>query len=366
MAQSGVVCFEEAIGAVRHAELLFSTSLLAVVGAGDTPALSPRRLCILSTATRAPIAEVLCAAPVVAVRLSRERLVLLLERRAIAHDLATLNIVDEVDTAPNAAGLCALASSASRERPYLAVPAQSAPGAVTVRSLGATVRGAAAARASCPLEGVPNVRELRGGGASRAQPSTVCEVAAHSSAIAALALTPDGTLLATASVKGTVIRVHSLPRATPLCSLRRGARPARVFCLAFSAASGGAPPLLAASCDSGTVHLFQLSPAAARGAAAAAAVAVVASLVPRSLQPALRGAAAPRAAVAVKLPSRGVRTEVAVRPLLAPDSDAQSANSARLLVASCDGILQEYHITVCALHQSCGGAPRRSVSSVAR
>ena len=47
---TGELAYEDALGAVRVAEMLWSTSLVAVVGAGDDPrALSPRTLRVLNT-----------------------------------------------------------------------------------------------------------------------------------------------------------------------------------------------------------------------------------------------------------------------------------------------------------------------------
>ncbi len=67
----------------------------------------------------------------------------------------------------------------------------------------------------------------------------------------------DGSLLASASVKGTVLRVHRLPQAAKAFTFRRGTYPAPIHSLAFSPASVQ-PPLLCAASGHGTVHLFRL------------------------------------------------------------------------------------------------------------
>ena len=53
--------------------MLFCTSLLAYVGAGEQPALTPRRLGVLNTSTGGGIQDLHFAASVLAVRLNRER-----------------------------------------------------------------------------------------------------------------------------------------------------------------------------------------------------------------------------------------------------------------------------------------------------
>jgi len=59
-------------------------------------------------------------------------------------------------------------------------------------------------------------------------------VNAHDSALAQLALNDDGTILATASEKGTVIRIFSAVNGSFLQEFKRGSAPARIFSLSFS------------------------------------------------------------------------------------------------------------------------------------
>eukprot|EP00814_Leptocylindrus_danicus_P006932 CAMPEP_0116015154 /NCGR_PEP_ID=MMETSP0321-20121206/6673_1 /TAXON_ID=163516 /ORGANISM="Leptocylindrus danicus var. danicus, Strain B650" /LENGTH=458 /DNA_ID=CAMNT_0003484881 /DNA_START=93 /DNA_END=1469 /DNA_ORIENTATION=+ len=62
-------------------------------------------------------------------------------------------------------------------------------------------------------------------------------------------------VLATASTKGTVIRVWSLPDCRALYSFRRGRNPCTIYSLAFNISTSR----LAVSSNSGTIHLFALS-----------------------------------------------------------------------------------------------------------
>ena len=78
-----------------------------------------------------------------------------------------------------------------------------------------------------------------------------------------MAFCGDGTRLATASERGTVVRVHALPAAgeSDRRTFRRGVSSAVVRQLAFGAAPGGGL-CLAASSEKGTVHVFELSASA--------------------------------------------------------------------------------------------------------
>jgi autophagy-related protein 18 len=77
---------------------------------------------------------------------------------------------------------------------------------------------------------------------------------AHNSPLSCIALNNDGTLLATASEKGTIIRVFSIPDAQKLYQFRRGSIPARIFSMSFNSKS----TLLSVSSATETVHIFRL------------------------------------------------------------------------------------------------------------
>jgi autophagy-related protein 18 len=81
-------------------------------------------------------------------------------------------------------------------------------------------------------------------------------IQAHKSPISFLSINSTGTLLATASDKGTVIRVWGIPGADKLYQFRRGTREARIYSMNFNLVS----TLLAVSSAHDTVHIFKLGP----------------------------------------------------------------------------------------------------------
>ena len=84
---------------------------------------------------------------------------------------------------------------------------------------------------------------------------------AHDSALRQLAFNSDGSLLATVCVKGTVIKVFSMPDGANLFEFRRSlAREAIIFSMCFSSSS----KYLCVSGNTPTIHIFRLQrPAAA-------------------------------------------------------------------------------------------------------
>ncbi|KYG40922.1 hypothetical protein M433DRAFT_76976 [Acidomyces richmondensis BFW] len=79
---------------------------------------------------------------------------------------------------------------------------------------------------------------------------------AHQSTLRCMALSDDGTLLATASEQGTLFRVYHTKTLDQAAEFRRGVDPARTYSLAFSPNNRW----LATTSDKGTLHVFDLRP----------------------------------------------------------------------------------------------------------
>ncbi|KAK2976669.1 hypothetical protein RJ640_029710 [Escallonia rubra] len=212
-----------AVGAFIIVEMLFSSSLLAIVGAGEQPSLSPRRLCLFDTTTGNALRELNFITSILAVRLNRKRLIVVLQEKTYIYDITSLTILDTIDTVSNLKGLCAF--SPSLDRCFLALPASTMKGSLSVY----------------------NAMELQ----------SHCEIDAHRSPLAAIVLSSNGMYVATASEQGTIIRVHLLSEATKSYSFRRGTYPSTIFSLSF-APSMELPDVLAATSSSGSVHVFSL------------------------------------------------------------------------------------------------------------
>jgi hypothetical protein len=80
---------------------------------------------------------------------------------------------------------------------------------------------------------------------------------AHESSLRSLALTADGSRLATASEKGTVIRVFDVAAASCIQEFRRGVERATITCLAWSWDFHW----LCCTSDKGTAHIFHVDEA---------------------------------------------------------------------------------------------------------
>ncbi|KAJ6556646.1 WD40 repeat-like protein [Mycena vulgaris] len=220
-------------------EMLFCTSLIALVGApSDTPAstTSPRKLQIVNTKRQSMICELLFPSSILSVKLNRKTLVIVLETEIYVYDISNMRLLHVIETVANPEAICALSPAA--DAPYLAYPAP----------LPSPTLAAAAPPAPSPT-GSGDVMLF----STRAL-APVNVLRAHRSPLAILALSGNGQLLATASVKGTVIRVFGVPSCDKLYQFRRGARETHIHSLAFN----GAGTLLAAGSERGTVHLWKV------------------------------------------------------------------------------------------------------------
>uniref|UniRef100_A0A4W2CQA9 WD repeat domain phosphoinositide-interacting protein 2 n=2 Tax=Bos TaxID=9903 RepID=A0A4W2CQA9_BOBOX len=198
-------------------ERLFSSSLVAIVSLK-----APRKLKVCHFKKGTEICNYSYSNTILAVKLNRQRLIVCLEESLYIHNIRDMKVLHTIrETPPNPTGLCAL--SINNDNCYLAYPGSATIGEVQVFD---TI----------------NLRAAN-------------MIPAHDSPLAALAFDASGTKLATASEKGTVIRVFSIPEGQKLFEFRRGVKRCVSICsLAFSMDG----MFLSASSNTETVHIFKL------------------------------------------------------------------------------------------------------------
>lgn len=195
----------------------FQSSLVALVSLS-----SRRRLRLCHFKRKTEITNTSYSNSILAVRVNRKKLVVCLEDSLFIHDIRSMELVHTIKkTPPNPKGLCAL--SPSSELSLLAYPGQQSSGAVQIFD-------------TTTLQ-------------------NKITITAHDSALAAIVFDPKGEKLATASERGTVIRVFDVTKGHGLYEFRRGiARCVSIHSLSFSSDS----LFLCASSDTETVHIFKL------------------------------------------------------------------------------------------------------------
>ncbi|KQK11384.1 autophagy-related protein 18a [Brachypodium distachyon] len=205
-------------GGIGVVEMLFRCNILALVGGGNAPHYPPNKVMIWDDHQSRCIGELSFKSPVRGVRLRRDRIVVVLESKIFVYNFADLKLVHQIETAPNPKGLCAVSQQ---------------PGSIVL---------------VCPGAQKGQVR-VEHYGARKTK-----FINAHTSRVACFALSQDGRLIATASTKGTLVRIFNAAEGNLLQEVRRGADRAEIYSLAFS----NNLQYLAVSSDKGTIHVFNL------------------------------------------------------------------------------------------------------------
>ncbi|KAL5017843.1 hypothetical protein ScPMuIL_003565 [Solemya velum] len=215
----------DCVGSVAVGEMLFRTNLIAMVGGGNLPKFDEKAVLIWDDSqkdpTRRVVMDVTFSQPVVSVKLKKDRLIIVLRNQV--HVFSFPNNCQKLfsfDTRDNPKGLI----DCSPFGPILVFPGYKC-GSVQIVDL----------ETSQPSQSISPVT-----------------INAHKNEVACMALNQSGTLLATASKKGTLIRVFDVSSKKQVVEFRRGADPATLYCISFSPDSA----FLCASSDKGTVHIF--------------------------------------------------------------------------------------------------------------
>ncbi|GAB2291525.1 Autophagy- protein 18b [Dionaea muscipula] len=307
--KTGRLCYQRDMGAFLVVEMRFSSNLIALVGAGEQPSLSPRRLCLYNTTSGTALRELNFLTSVLAVRLNKSRLIVILQEKTFIYDLNSLAILSTIDTVPNPKGICAF--SHHLDSCFLALPASTKKGSVSVY----------------------NVTELQ----------SHSEINAHHAPLAAMVLSSDGAYLATASEQGTKIRVHMILDGTKCCSFRRGTYPSTVFCLSFEP-SIQLPDLLGATSSSGSLHVFLLG--LAMGERSRRSSSLLGSIVPGSITGVLDPA---HHHVLHNVVPEGVKSCAAIRKVdkvADPSAYETICFRATIPIIAYDGYFREYSLTM--------------------
>ncbi|KAL4468832.1 hypothetical protein ABPG74_005335 [Tetrahymena malaccensis] len=205
-------------GGIGIVEMLYRCNIIALVGGGKSPKFPPTKVQLWDDSQLKRIAEMNFRSEVKAVKLKADRVIVVLETRIYVHNFADLKLIDTIDTCPNPLGLCSV--NTEGDEIILATPHKEV--------------------------GEVNVHLY-------SENKTV-SIRAHQSALNCLQTNPRGTKLATASQKGTIIRIYNTKKGELLQELRRGSEYAQIYSIAFHPKG----TFVACSSDSGTIHIFAL------------------------------------------------------------------------------------------------------------
>ncbi|KAB7508074.1 WD repeat domain phosphoinositide-interacting protein 4 [Armadillidium nasatum] len=214
-------------GTMILGEMLTRTNLLALVGGGSNPKYADNTVLIYDHDLQQFIMEYTCATTVLSVRVCNSRIVIAIKNEIYVYSFPNhTELLFSFEKLYNPKGLLELTPAPNNDRNIICFPAQKR-GAVQIVDLGSI---------DSKVSKSPSI------------------LYAHENELAYLSLNQDGTLLATASKKGTIVRIFDTIKRVKIQEFRRGTDEAKIYCINFSGDSN----YVCCSSDKGTVHIFAL------------------------------------------------------------------------------------------------------------
>lgn len=206
--EEGLVCLE----------MLFRSNILALVKKNtDTATENENNVLIWDDSTHNKIGEINFKSSVKEIFLRRDYIVVSLEKKTYVYELHTLKILASFNTCSNR-GIGSI--TYYQHKFLLAIPSS--------------------------RFGIVNIYNLL------AKPRSVVSIKAHESYIHFMTLNKEGSLLATCSHKGTLIRIFNTNTGKLFKELRRGSEQVKINWLEFSCSSH----MILCQSSKGTIHLF--------------------------------------------------------------------------------------------------------------
>ena len=203
-------------GGIGIIEMLNRSNILALVGGGKNPKYAKNKLIIWDDHRAKVISELRFNSEVKNVKLTRQHIYVVCTLSIYEFDFMTFKNTQTFQSPDNHRGLFTIAVSSS----IVAYPGNTCGSIAICKSANAAPE----------------------------------QISAHQNHLSCLLLNKDGSLVASTSEKGTIIRVFSTANRTCLKELRRGTENAEIYSIAFDTSN----KFIACTSDRKTVHLFGL------------------------------------------------------------------------------------------------------------
>lgn len=210
-------------GGIGIIEMFQRANLLALVGGGKNPKFQINQLIIWDDHQGKIISKLRFNENLMSVRLRDNKIIVLTRNKFYAFNMKTLVTIAIIKTYDNPLGIIATSNGDINNKLIVAFPYES--------------------------QGHVFLGEI----------TQKCEklsvVQAHDSKIACISINKDGTLLATASDKGTLIRIFTTNDGQKFSEFRRGTKTVEMNCIAFDPNN----KFIGCSSNVGTIHIFSIA-----------------------------------------------------------------------------------------------------------
>ena len=206
--------------------MLKKTNILALVGGGKLPKFSENKITIWDDHQGIIIRQIRLNSNIIKVKIRDDTIIGIVIDKIYVININTLETIDIVETFINPHGIFSISYHIIDF--YIAFPHSKCKGKVQ-------------------LENYIVSKEIRKEDKQKL-------IQAHESNIAYITMNNEGTILATASDKGTLIRLFNVLKLEMITELRRGAKNVKINCLAFDLNT----QYIGCTSDVGTVHIFDI------------------------------------------------------------------------------------------------------------
>ena len=210
-------------GGIGIIEMFQRTNLLALVGGGKNPKFQINQLIIWDDHQGKIISKLRFNENLMSVRLRNNKIIVLTRNKFYAFNMKTLVTIAIIKTYDNPLGIIATSNGDINNKLIVAFPYES--------------------------QGHVFLGEIT----QKSEKLSV--VQAHDSKIACISINKDGTLLATASDKGTLIRIFTTNDGQKFSEFRRGTKTVEMNCIAFDPNN----KFIGCSSNVGTIHIFSIA-----------------------------------------------------------------------------------------------------------
>jgi WD40 repeat protein len=204
--------------------MLNKSNILALVGGGTLPKFSKNKIVIWDDHQGKIMIQIRFNSNIIKVKLREDCIISILENRIYLLDINTLETIDILDTFDNPNGIFSMSNINNKLN--IAFPQN---------------------KGKIQLEYYNIIKE-------NFKKDETKIINAHESFIAFLTLNNEGNVLATASDKGTLIRLFNVYNQEMIVELRRGTKNTTINCLAFDINT----EFIACTSEVGTVHIFYI------------------------------------------------------------------------------------------------------------
>jgi len=204
--------------------MLKKSNILALVGGGTLPQFSKNKIVIWDDHQGKIMIQIRFNSDIIKVKLREDCIISILENRIYLLDINTLETIDILDTFDNSNGIFSMSNISNKLN--IAFPQS---------------------KGKIQLEYYNIIKD-------NFKKDETKIINAHESFIAFLTLNDEGNVLATASDKGTLIRLFNVYNQEMIVELRRGTKNTTINCLAFDINT----EFIACTSEVGTVHIFDI------------------------------------------------------------------------------------------------------------